>query len=140
MKIFWKAFAVEPISCEARINDFLNQAADHCVKCCNFQQVWKFWGARFRPKLCGDCAFPQNFHTRKFTQCDLSMKLKLKLFEIFKSSLVKFVSSFGINKPWVIRKIRGYKENTTAFHKFYLVHPWILCPIWGCMKFYRIML
>lgn len=42
LKIFWKAFAVEPISCEARINDFLNQAADHCVKCCNFQQVWKF--------------------------------------------------------------------------------------------------
>ena len=35
--------------------------------------VWKFCGkarfphrfGRFRPKLCGNCVFPQNFHTRK---------------------------------------------------------------------------
>ena len=27
--------------------------------------VWKFCGKANRPKLCGKCAFPQNFHTRK---------------------------------------------------------------------------
>ena len=35
--------------------------------------VWRFCGkaqfshsfGRYRPKLCGNCAFPQNFHTRK---------------------------------------------------------------------------
>ena len=28
--------------------------------------VWKFYGkAQCRPKLCGNCAFPQIFHTRK---------------------------------------------------------------------------
>ena len=26
----------------------------------------KFWA--IRPKLCGNCAFPQNFHTRKLVQ------------------------------------------------------------------------
>ena len=29
----------------------------HCVKCRNFGEI--------RPKLCGNCALPQNFHTRK---------------------------------------------------------------------------
>ena len=28
--------------------------------------VWKFCGKTNRPKLCGNCAFPQNLHTRKF--------------------------------------------------------------------------
>ena len=27
--------------------------------------VWKFCGKTIRPKLCGNCVFPQNFHTRK---------------------------------------------------------------------------
>ena len=28
--------------------------------------MWKFCGkAQFRPKLCGNCALPRNFHTRK---------------------------------------------------------------------------
>ena len=27
--------------------------------------VWKFCGKANRSKLCGNCAFPQNFHTRK---------------------------------------------------------------------------
>ena len=27
--------------------------------------VWKFYGKAIRPKLWGNCAFPQNFHTMK---------------------------------------------------------------------------
>ena len=27
--------------------------------------VWKFCRKTIRPKLCGNCAFPQSFHTRK---------------------------------------------------------------------------
>ena len=36
----------------------------HCEKYRNFTKIlWK--GTANRPKLCGNCAFPQNFHTRK---------------------------------------------------------------------------
>ena len=27
--------------------------------------VWTFCGKAISPKLCGNCVFPQNFHTRK---------------------------------------------------------------------------
>ena len=47
---------------------------EHCVKCRNYTQfpgveiLWKGTvSAKFRaihPKLCGECAFPQIFHTR----------------------------------------------------------------------------
>ena len=45
---------------------FLNTAKNNLILP-NFL-VWKFCGkAQFaiRPKLCGNCAFPQHFHTRK---------------------------------------------------------------------------
>ena len=51
----------------------------------NFQ-VWKFCGkASNRRKLCGNCAFPQNFHTRKFREITVFYAVE-KYYEFMKKA------------------------------------------------------
>ena len=56
--------------------------AKNTVVSCNFL-VWKFCGkAQFphsfvRPKLCRNCAFPQNFHTRKLGETAVFFAVEL---------------------------------------------------------------
>ena len=64
----------------------------HCVKFL----VWKFCGkTQFPHFLCGNCAFPQNFHTRKLGEITAFYAVLLAICISFHSSLVK--QNYSIN-------------------------------------------
>ena len=45
----------------------------------------EFWANR--PKLCGKCAFPQKFHTRKFGEITIFLAVKTTVCESFISRI-----------------------------------------------------
>ena len=63
--------------------------------------------------------------------CFLKVSYQKMIWEkVFKSGLSKFSGRQPLNN------LNGYNllKRTSTFHKLYLVHSWILCPIWSWLN------
>ena len=68
--------------------------------------MWKFCGKAKRPKLCGKCTFPQNFHTRKSGE--------IKVFFVVKYSVI-YTGSQKSHLFSELKKRYGYNKQYDQF-------------------------
>ena len=91
----------------------------NCVKCRRFTQfpgveiLWKDTVSEYYancPKLCGNCAFPQNFHTRKLGEITVFYAVKICLVTIHINHLL-----FIIQKTAATESIIDLKKTRMRF-------------------------
>ena len=79
--------------------------AIHCAKCRNFtwfpgvEILWKGTVSSY-PKLCGNCAFPQNFYTRKLGEITAFYAVLISTWSYFFNPIAKMVLDKEIGFTW----------------------------------------
>ena len=118
------------------IAEFNLKPRQHCIKIPKFHLIFR--GGNFeetkifhrvsdgRQKLCGNCAFPQNFHTRKLDEITVFLSSAMKYKVYFHSmNVMKYILiacslhwldydslSFVYTTFWLLKELRNYNRKS----------------------------